>query len=171
MEIKAEAFGAAQEMARKQHLEITSSQLMLVLEAFLQANGPDERADMVIDSRHADPEYAARMKLCSGHAALVSIRKAIAEVEREAEGLPSAENDWQYKVLFDHLFDGDNCAAVDIRDVLKVMDRELVDYYDPDTTYREDAEAYIQALDETIEGFRKEIAGDTDPDPEPQWRG
>lgn len=154
MDIKPEAIEAAEEMARQQGLEISGGKLQLVLGAFMEAN---------------DPDYAARRKLYSGHAALVSIRKHIAEVEKEAAALPIEEGDWQYKLLFDHLFDGDECAAVEIRDVLQHMDRSLADYYDPDTTYREDAEAYITALDETIEGFRKEIAGQDDPEPA-QWQ-
>jgi hypothetical protein len=142
-------------MARRQGIDISGGQLKLVLGAFMKAN---------------DPEYASRYKLYSGHAGLVSIRRHIADVEKEAAALPSEEGDWQYKLLFDYLFDGNESAASEIRDVLKEMDRPLVDYYDPDTTYREDSEAYIRALDETIEGFRKEIAGETDPEPEQWWR-
>lgn len=170
MDIKAEAIDAAQEMARQQGIDISSGQLMLVLGAFMQANDPEASAAKVINDRSADPEYAARMKLCSGHAALVSIRKHIAEAEKEAAALPSEEGDWQYKLLFDYLFDGNESAAGEIHDILQEMDRTLVNYYDPDTTYREDSEAYIRALDETIEDFRKEIAGENDNEPDSAWR-
>lgn len=169
VDIKAEAIDAAQEMARQQGIDISSGQLMLVLGAFMQAN--DHKPPMPSkDDRYSDPAYAARMKLCSGHAALVSIRKHIAEVEKEAAALPSEEGDWQYKLLFDYLFDGNESAADEIHDILQEMDRTLLDYYDPDTTYREDSEAYIRALDETIEGFRKEIAGENDNEPDSAWR-
>jgi hypothetical protein len=129
--------------------------LKLVLGAFMQAN---------------DPDYAARHKLYSGHAALVSIRKHIADIEDEAAKLPAEEGDWQYKLLFDYLFDGNDSAADKVREVLHEMDRSLVDYYDPDTTYKEDSLAYIGAIDETIEGFRKEIAGEVEPEPAPWWQ-
>lgn len=155
MDIKPEAIDAAQEMARQQGIDISGGQLKLVLGAFMKAN---------------DPEYGSRYKLHSGHAALVSIREHIAEVEKEAAALPSEEGDWQYKLLFDYLFDGNESAADEIRDVLNEMDRTLVDYYDPDTTYREDSEAYIGALDETIEGFRKEIAGESVHETDSAWR-
>ncbi|MNU54720.1 hypothetical protein D3C71_437780 [compost metagenome] len=168
--IKSEAIEAAQEMARQQGVEISDGQLMLVLGAFMQASNFSINATEAVDDRHSDPEYAARMKLCSGHAALVSIRKHIAEVEKEAGALPSEEGDWQYKILFDYLFDGNESVATEIRDILKEMDRSLVDYYDPDTTYKEDSLAYIGAIDDTIESLRKEIAGEVDPEPTPWWQ-
>jgi hypothetical protein len=168
--IKAEAIEAAQEMARQQGVEISDGQLMLVLGAFMQASDFSNNAPAAADDRHSDPEYAARMKLCSGHAALVSIRKQIAEVETKADTLPEEEGDWQYKLLFDYLFDGNDSAADKVREVLKEMDRSLVDYYDPDTTYKEDSLAYIGAIDDTIESFRKEIAGEVDLEPAPWWQ-
>lgn len=168
--IKSEAIEAAQEMARQQGVEISDGQLMLVLGAFMQASDFSTNATEAVDYRHSDPEYAARMKLCSGHATLVSIRKHIAEVETKADALPEEEGDWQYKMLFDYLFDGNDSAADKVREVLNDMDRSLVDYYDPDTTYKEDSLAYIGAIDDTIESLRKEIAGEVDPEPTPWWQ-
>lgn len=155
MDIKAEAIEAAQEMARQQGVEISGGQLMRVLGAFMEVQ---------------DPDFAAQYKLYSGHAALVSIRAQIAEVEKKADALPEEEGDWQYKLLFDYLFDGNDSAADKVREVLKEMDRSLVDYYDPDTTYKADSLAYIGAIDDTIESFRKEIAGEVEPESAPWWQ-
>lgn len=170
MNIKAEAIEAAQQMARQQGVEISDGQLMLVLGAFMQASDFSTNAPAASDDRHSDPEYAARMKLCSGHAALVFIRKQIAEVETKADALPEEEGDWQYKMLFDYLFDGNDSAADKVREVLEHMDRSLVDYYDPDTTYKEDSLAYIGAIDDTIKALMEEIAGEVDPESQQRWQ-
>lgn len=167
--IKSEAIEAAREMARQQGVEISDGQLMLVLGAFIQASDLSINAPAAADDRYSDPEYAARMKLCSGHAALVSIRKQIAEIETKADALPEEEGDWHYELLFDYLFDGNDSVADKVREVLSEMDRSLVDYYDPDTTYKEDSLAYIGAIDDTIESLRKEIAGEVDTETAP-WR-
>lgn len=155
--IKIEAVEAAQAMARQQGLDIGGAQMMLILEAFLSAGGYE------LPWQDADPQ-AERTKLFDGYSRLKSIRMRISLIEEEAALLPEAYGDWQYKNLFDHLFEGNGCASDEIRAVLEDIGRTFPDYFDPDTTYKEDAQAYIGAVDEMIEGIRQELSEEIDPE-------
>jgi hypothetical protein len=141
-------FEAALKVAGLQGIQVSREQLKSMLDAFQNFGAAHDKF----------------LDLNSRYASLLAIRLGIEDVRKEAAELPAQEDDWQYKLLFDHLFDGDDCAADRIHAILKSMDRKLVDYYDPDTTYREDAEAYIRAIDETIECIRMEIAGELEPE-------
>ena len=159
--IKVEAIEAAQEMAMQQGLDINGTQMMLIIGSFLSAGGYE------LPRQDADPQ-AERMKLFDGYSRLESIRTRISLIEEEAALLPEAYGDWQYKKLFDHLFDGDGCASDEIRTVLEGIGRRFPDYYDPDATYKEDAKAYIGAVDELIENLKRELSGEIEPE-EPHW--
>ena len=165
MTIKPEAIEAAHAMARQQGLEISSGKMMLVLGAFLEAGGYELAQPSGDPDAGIDPEHVERMRLFDGYSRLVSIWNRMAEAQEEAAGLDVAEDDFQYKILYDRLFEGDDCLAVQVRTVLADMGRTLPDYYDPDTTYKEDSVAYINAVNEMIEGIRREIGTEEEPSP------
>lgn len=169
MSIKVEAIEAAQEMARQQGVDISSGKMMLILGSFLEAGGyalPErETSDPYVEN---DPEHADRMKIFDAYSKLVSIRRRIAIVEAETAELPKSEDDFQYEKLYSYLFRDDDSPADEITAVLAGLDRQFPDYYDPDTTYKEDAEAYIEAVEKLIEGLRKEVSGEIEPE-EPHW--
>jgi hypothetical protein len=158
MNISQKALDAAWETARQNGVEISPGQLLDVLKTFVHANeqNHDDEAESSVG-----PDI---VRIISGFASLVAIRQTIIETQIAAALLPAEDGDWQYKLLYDHLFEGDDCAAVKIRASLSRMGRDFIEYYDPDTTYKEDSEAYIAALDETIDAVRAEIASQFEPE-------
>jgi hypothetical protein len=157
--IKSAALDAAQDMARQQGVQISSGDLMMVLGAFLKA-GEYELVSSKGETVELDEEHNTRMKMFTGYSKLLSIRKRIETAENAVGSLEETEGDWHYQTFFNELFEGDNCFAAEVRDVLHGMDRRFPDYYDPDTTYKEDSLAWIRALDELIVEVRKEVGAE-----------
>jgi hypothetical protein len=72
---------------------------------------------------------------------LGKLRQLVVELK---EVLEDEELDWEKK--YDLVFD---THQQQVEDLLKEA-RLHLDYYDPDTTYEEDAKAYVSALDELV---------------------
>lgn len=158
-------------MARQQGVELSSGKLMLILGSFLESSGYETSGSAAGKAEEVDPEHAKRMKLFEGYSRLRSIRASIEKAKEHADCVENADGEPYkdlYEFLYDLLFDGDDCIAHQVRTVLADMERTFPDYYDPDTTYKEDALAYMGALDELIESFKNEVSGDVEPT-EPRW--
>lgn len=121
------ALEAAREAARSRGIELDEDHLSAIIEAYL---------DDLERQRNAEtPEEAALRQLDE----LSDQVNSAVEVAGETE-------DWQ--PVYDLIFDGDGCIAARAREIADEVGMSFPSYVDPDTTYREDSEAWIWAFEE-----------------------
>lgn len=149
------AFEAAQEKARELGIDLNHGDTAAILDAFLLAG---DYKVLSADGEIINP--GEEMKGSIGYTKLLSVQNRIKKSLNAAFALKEEEGDWQFKPFFEELFEGNECFAIEVRDILNEMDRELPSYYDPDTTYKEDALAWVGAVDEFIATLEKQVAGE-----------
>lgn len=138
---------AAQAVARREGVIVSDATLAAIIHAYIEAEHLHRAGDVI---------------LLNVYAALTLIRDDIRDLEQAAAAVERSESDLHYQELFDHLFSGDDAASPNIRRLLEMAGRQFPDYYDPDTTYREDAEAFIDAFDKVLSEISNEIGMQAD---------
>lgn len=121
------ALEAARAAASSRGIELDEDHVSAIVEAYL---------DDLERQRNAEtPEEAALRQLDELSDQVNSAVEAAGETE-----------DWQ--PVYDLIFDGDECLAVRSRLIAEEVGMNFPSYVDPDTTYREDSEAWIWAFEE-----------------------
>jgi hypothetical protein len=129
------ALESAMEAARRLGVELDEDRLSVIVEAYL---------DDLERQRNAEtPEEAALRQL-----------DEVADQVNSAVEVAGETEDWQ--PVYDLIFDGDGCLAERAREIADDLGMSFPAYVDPDTTYREDSEAWIWALGK----FRSRLVDD-----------
>lgn len=160
MELKQEAIDA---VVRKFGIfghDVTSGEAREAVADFLAAGGyalVDRSALVGDDSFNSELLPVEESAFDSGYRTLVLVQAEMDEHFSRLRSTGPDEDDTSWKEFYDRCFGDDPRCWIDrVRSALRTMDREFPAYYNPDTTYQEDAMAWYTALNEMLAEFTAE---------------
>ncbi|WP_327210976.1 hypothetical protein [Rhizobium leguminosarum] len=162
--LRDDALSAAVQKARELGHMVPDVDMIPIIASFLRVGGyslVDSPAYEAAASGATLAEEKAALDL-DGYRRLVGMRAtieaAVEDAYAAARMAPGDDGDHHWRQVYDLLFDRDgDRLARQVYFLLSQMEREFPDYYDPDTTYQEDAQAWISAFDGMLEELSEEL--------------
>ena len=165
MNISREAIDAALETAQEIGVAVDALQLKVILASIFKT-GDYRIVDVRLSRSEPGPyeDTAAADAIANAYDTIVLIRDKIETVVQEAETAGEDDEEvrfFRWKSVFERVFDrGERSWTSMVKKALDEIGAEFPSYHDPDTSYEEDARAWIAAFYELADRLALEAGED-----------